>query len=273
MSRTKVNAAKRQKVFFEADGQELYDLVIGNLVPLHGAMIQVFETLIRTHCSKSSVSQAPVSFLDVGSGTGTESLWVAREFPNARITAVDPSARMNAIFTRKLALLEEGDHSLASRVSIKQEDFLKPKRASFLSNRANSFDVIFSIFAFHHFKHREKAAAYRRAFSMLRPGGVFINGDLFGYESKTLAALALDHDLKHIEECFEEKEALEKRHGNRLALNNLRQKWLEHYKKDNITEPIEGISGQVSLMTDAGFKDAACPFRYWQVGLVVAFKR
>jgi SAM-dependent methyltransferase len=272
MLRSKDTTAKRQEAFFEADGQELYDSVINGLVPLHPEMLRVFETVIKAHCKRCHAPNSPMAFLDIGSGTGTESLWAAREFPNVSVLAVDASARMNAIFKRKLAIIKGVDASLAGRIKILQEDFIAPRRGSLLAKQTEIFDVAFSIYVFHHFKHEEKVEGYRRAFSLLKPGGLFVIADLYGYQSPAFASLALDWDLNHIETCFDDLQAAEHRYENTLVLNDLRQKWLDHYRNDNITEPIEGEVGQLALLEKAGFKHAACLFRYWQVGLLVAVK-
>jgi SAM-dependent methyltransferase len=272
MRRSKNTVAKRQAAFFEADGQELYDSVINGLVPLHPEMLSVFETVVKAHGKRCNASMSPLAFLDIGSGTGTESLWAAREFPSASVLAVDASVRMNAIFKRKLAIIKGVDASLARRIKVLQEDFIAPRQGSLLARQTEVFDVAFSIYVFHHFKHAEKMEGYRRAFSLLKPGGLFVIADLYGYQSRAFASLALDWDLNHIEKCFDDLQATEYRHENTLVLNDLRQKWLDHYRQDNITEPIEGETGQLSLLQKVGFEHVACLFRFWQVGLIVGIK-
>ena len=145
--------------------------------------------------------------------------------------------------------------------------------------RKYGFDLVVSGFAIHHFSRSQKVLAYQRIYDVLGRGGVFINGDLFSFQSIELARAALDYDLNWIREQFE-KNAQKGIVGiSSQKLQALKKNWLIHYQHDNRPEPLEdaydsktGLRGQFKTLVKIGFDQVECPFRYWQVGVVWAKK-
>jgi SAM-dependent methyltransferase len=100
--------------------------------------------------------------LDLGSGDGRLLGLVKRARPEVEAVALDFSDTM-------LDRLRERFGSDA-RVSICAHDLSQP-----LPEALGTFDVIVSSFAIHHVEHPRKRALYTEAYSMLRPGGAFLN--------------------------------------------------------------------------------------------------
>src|SRR5207253_2150326 len=63
---------------------------------------------------------------------------------------------------------------------------------------SGGYDMTLSAFALHHLTTSEKREVYQRIHDVLKPGGLFINADLFTYHSPTLARLATDFGLNWI---------------------------------------------------------------------------
>ena len=131
----------------------------------------------------------PVRIVDVGAGSGTLSLAAMERWPNARVVAVDPSARM-----LDLAKAAAGERGLDDRLQTEVGD------AGRLPLADASVDVAMTTFVLQLVPNR--SAAVREAFRVLRPGGTFAcltwraNEDPFEAVSAfELAAEELDIDL------------------------------------------------------------------------------
>ncbi len=115
--------------------------------------------------TKSAITAAlpdgSVRILDLGAGTGLELFSLFARFPRAEVTAIDLCAEM-------LARLAE--RPFADRVSIICGDF-------FTADLGTGYDAVISTSALHHFTSNDKLMLYRRVFSALRAGGIFINSD------------------------------------------------------------------------------------------------
>jgi ubiquinone/menaquinone biosynthesis C-methylase UbiE len=88
------------------------------------------ENLAPLAAAVLTVEREPERILDIGCGTGAATLFLAREFPRARIRGVDISAAMIRRATSKIGLDPE------ARVAFRQGD------ASSLPWPGNSFDLV-----------------------------------------------------------------------------------------------------------------------------------
>lgn len=111
-------------------------------------------------------------FLSAGAGTGAEVLTLGKQFPSWRFVAVDVSIDMlNACQSRAC---EQG---MIDRVT-----FFNGRLQDYKSTI--QFDAASSIFVSHFIKdRREKSEYFRSIAASLRPGGLFILADLFGYKN------------------------------------------------------------------------------------------
>ncbi len=88
------------------------------------------EHLAAFAAGLTHVSPAPERALEIGTGTGTGALLIAREFPQARVRGVDISEPMIAVARKRVGLDPEG------RVAFKVAD------AADLPWEAESFDLV-----------------------------------------------------------------------------------------------------------------------------------
>lgn len=252
--------------FFDEQNDELYDEILKDLVPGLEHIDAAFITVLRA----AIPIDRPAAILDVGAGTGRNSLLAAEHCPETtRIVSMDCSAAMLNGFRRKLRAA--ANVTRAHRFKLLEDDFLAPQD-SMLTDAAQ-FDAVLSFFTFHHFTHEQKQSAFQRAYTLLKPGGIIINGDLFSFENPTLSKYALEYDLAFIAKNMEQR--IGKVSGaaeEKQQLENLRHEWLDHYRTMNRTEPIDGASGQQAMLTNIGFERVCCPVRLWQAGVLVAYK-
>jgi len=126
--------------------------------------------------------------LDIGCGTGLLSLTFLRK-ADCRVTGIDVSGEMLSYFEKKIAGL-----SLSGRVHCTVGD------AASLKFKDEAFDVIASTVAMHHI--RDKEPVIRNIFSMLKPRGRFVLGEL---DMDTTGELTDVRRLKRILAFFNEE--------------------------------------------------------------------
>ncbi|MEM9173962.1 MAG: class I SAM-dependent methyltransferase [Myxococcota bacterium] len=127
-------------------------------------------------------------FLEVASGCGTATRFVAMAFPEARITCVDLSHPYLRAARRRLARFE--------RVGFMQGD------ATDLDLRDGRFDAVFSVFLFHELPGGERARVLSEAARVLRPGGLHVVADSLQYGDVPDLDWALDAFPEQFHEPF-----------------------------------------------------------------------
>lgn len=271
-----------RKLFFAELDAGMYDQTIELVVPLYRLMHETLIQLLRNHFEDF---QASITVLDIGSGTGAETIGVLEEFPNANVVAVDLCGPMHTQLRKNFLAHFGSQIRFEERCTVIEGDILgdecQPERLKALASGSDGYDVVISAFTIHHLTQSEKARVYRRIHEALVPGGLFLNGDLFSFQSNRLARQALKFDLDWIDSRFDAPEPeFASAKGVRLdQRTELRDRWKEHYTEHNITEPVESsidakghAVGQASLLAESGFSEVAVPFRYWQVGILWAVK-
>jgi SAM-dependent methyltransferase len=103
--------------------------------------------------------------LDLGCGTGAVTRRMLERLPDARVTAVDPSAQMRDLCAQRFG--EDGRVEImeGSGVSLPVGD--------------GACDCVTSNLALHHLPHEDKAACARELARVLAIGGKFVYGDHF----------------------------------------------------------------------------------------------
>jgi len=277
--------SQKQQVFFYAEKEaEMYDDTIDLVVPQYRLLHDTLLHLLEVHFAGKGLGTSDVSatILDVGSGTGAETIGILRRFPKVRVVAMDFCAPMHREFEANC--VNELGASALDRVETVADDILgdggRPESLrSHLPEemRNGGYDAVVSTFTIHHLNWAQKEEAYRRLYDVLADGGVFINGDLFSYASPTLAEHAQQFDERWIAEQFDAPSSEFKAGGSIPSekRQELKKLWLEHYRCYNKLDPLDcdphaWIDGQARLLRQIGFREAGCPMRFWQVGVLWA---
>lgn len=274
--------AARRDLFASEFMSGMYDETIRMVVPSYDYVHHLLLALLRENIARSASTceRASPLILDVGAGTGTETMAVLAAYPSAFVVAVDVCRPMCDLLEAKLGDQESfvGRYLVHCADIVGAECSVRLLRRSVSTSKPRYFDAVISAFALHHLSHQEKRRAFRRIAGVLRPGGLFLNADLFSYQDKALARLALSWDLEYIKREFRTSGCgLDSENRERLIAH-----WTRHYETDNLTEPIEDTHssetvekirpGQASMLRDAGFRTVAVPFRQGQLGLLWARK-
>jgi trans-aconitate methyltransferase len=123
-----------------------------------------FETLV--HVVKANTPN-PLAILDLGCGTGSVMQEFSDAFPAAELMGIDFDFTLLSLAKERLA-------KDSSRVSFIQADLRKTDWAEGVSGR---FDGVLSATALHWLSDGELATLYCRIYSILKPGGIFLNAD------------------------------------------------------------------------------------------------
>lgn len=111
---------------------------------------------------------AKIAILDVGAGYGALTSFLLSEFPNAQAVCHDGSAEMLALGRKRMAKLK-------GRVKFVQSDLSK---AGWSRKITEPFDAVVSSIAIHNVREHETIRAiYTEIFSIVKPGGCFLNLD------------------------------------------------------------------------------------------------
>jgi len=277
---TESAAQRRCALFYAESAAGIYDASIDLVVPQYRTLHETTFRLLHDHVQASWSDPAAFDgwVLDIGSGTGEEAVRLLTAFPQARVVAVDLCAPMHDVLRKKARAATCLDRCTTVLGDIVGKECAPAalRKVLPLPDRKDGYHAAISAFALHHLEHGEKRRAYQRVYDVLRPGGLLLNADLFSFQSKDLSTRALAFELSYIEEYLggENVESLLSRRVRRKLTTG----WLEHYRVYNRLEPIEDAPsgkrppGQARMLLDAGFREVAVPYRYWQTGILMAIK-
>jgi ubiquinone/menaquinone biosynthesis C-methylase UbiE len=184
-------------------------------------------------------SSENIQILDLGVGTHK----IVEMFPNASVVAIDAAEMM--IDKAKIRLKEQ-----LGQITFKAVTFQElPDKVKDVAG----LDAIVSAFALHHLLREEKLKLFQYVHSMLKPGGWFVNCDIFNavdpanealyrrllYKGTQERSRSLKHEEKSLDYIASEYTSKEKRDG------------------DN---PLS-ITEETQLLTEAGFRMVDC---FWK---------
>lgn len=218
---------------------------------------------------------APVGWvLDIGSGTGRESLALLKEFSELSVVAVDISKKMNERFRQNFTRMfgEDGQERVKLlRADITALPDVETQITALLpSGYGCKFSCVISAGTFHHFPDAARIGVFEMASRLLRTGGVFINGDLYAYDDPGITEFALQMAKDWIAYQFDHPPRDVKDRLSGRVLAKLKKQWLTHYDNDNIHR---ALSKDYQLLKDLGFGNIAVPFRHGLLGLLCAQKQ
>lgn len=159
---------------FEGEARDYDDLVL-RIIAGYQEQHQVIAGILKDRHTSHPIAKA----LDLGCGTGALSLIILDLLPEVELTAMDFSAKMLAACDEKIS--QQGKTASMAEADIATADL------------GFGFDAIVSGLAIHHLDDKDKALLYQRIATALKPGGIFINRDVFsGETAQETASNALD---------------------------------------------------------------------------------
>jgi tRNA (cmo5U34)-methyltransferase len=265
----------------------MYDRTIDLVVPRYRHLHNKMIGLLKNHFKYAGHSE-PSVVLDIGSGTGTETIGILEAIKDVRVVAVDLCPEIQEVHRRRMQELDRSARtSLTRRCSLVCGDVLTDLKSAkavlrlLPEDSPALFSVIVTSLTVHHFSHRQKQQFYHLVRGLLKPGGLFVNADLFSYANAESYAKALQFDLNWMRAQFEKpsKAFAQSRELSLARRKELLDLWIKHYELDNRLEPIEDPLtgrrrrvGQARMLEKAGFRDIRVAYRFSLSGILVAHR-
>jgi SAM-dependent methyltransferase len=286
-----VDNQKQMAFFYAEQDAACYDDTVEMTQRFYWQFHDVIADLFRYHFdawTPETAASVVGSVLDVGCGTGVEALRLLDAFPSIHLIGLDFCQPMLEQLERKL-IAKYGTTEWRRRCTLSLVDILDERlRAetvlAVVPRVRGELQAIVTAFALHHYTAEDKLRAYRLFFDLLPPGGLLVQGDLFSFESPTLASYAQVHEERWIVDRFSHPgEEVRVALGTMAkTTEELQALWIEHLRKYNhplaieqgwsrdVTRDATPIDSEVQLLRSAGFLEIGCPYRYFQAGVLWA---
>lgn len=213
-------------------------------IPLAQEQLMVMMSILKSR------EQPVENFLDLGCGDGILGATVLGEYPSARGVLADFSEPM---LEQARLLLKE----YAGQLAFENLDYGDPAWVDRISSEG-PFDAVVSGFSIHHQRDVRKREIYAEIFSLLKPGGWFINIE----HVSSAAQLNIDLFERHYTSA---RHAIEKQNGGTRSLNEISAEYKTRPDKDaNILAPVEL---QCDWLREIGYEEVDCYFRIYELAV------
>lgn len=190
--------------------------------------------------------------LEIGCGTGLSTLSLLSQRENLHLRAFDAS----------LVMLEQARENLAEYVNAGRVEFIESDALAFLQQQPDaSIDIVASNYTIHNFLHDYRDKVFAEILRVLRPGGLFANGDRFAMDDRAQHLASTQADVRHWFKAFTE-----------LQRHDLLEDWIVHLLSDESPDHIMYSSTTLSTMRSLGFADVRSSYREGVDMLVTAMK-
>lgn len=209
-----------------------YDSERRRLIPCFDDFYGTIGEMMVRYCP-----DAP-QILDLGAGTGIVSETIAKRLPAAQFYLLDASADMLAQASKRLA-----GFSFQTGVQSLTEDLPE-----------GPFHAVVSALAIHHLRDEDKRFLYERIFSVLAPGGIFLNAEQIAGHSAKLQTL---FESVHLDQA----RALGSSEAEIAGA-------VERMRHDRCIP----VSDQMKWLEEIGFEDVDCFYRSFRFAVFGGWK-
>jgi tRNA (cmo5U34)-methyltransferase len=184
--------------------------------------------------------RAEIDALDIGCGDGITADVILASRPNVALICIDNEPRMVESARKNLA-----EWTRARFVTILQADALGYLRET----EDARFDVVASAFTLHNFSQAYRESTVREIFRVLKPGGVFINGDKYAPDGQEQFT-ALGVQLGRFFDAFVP-----------LGQYELLKEWVLHNVADQAPDRVMKEKESLDAMRQVGFVNLEILYR------------
>ena len=232
--------ARTDEVWKESAHAAIFLEGVRGAIPLAAEQLDIMVRLIAAD------SQPMGRFLDLGCGDGALSAAVLGRFPNAEGVLADFSEPMLDAARRRFAQHAGPLHFISA-------DYGVPAWTKFVEPWA-PFDAIVSGFSIHHQPDSRKREVYAEIFSLLRPGGIFLNLE---HVSSPAAWIVSVYDELFIDHLWPF-------HAGRTRAEVEEQYYQRKDQGANILAPLEL---QCDWLREIGFTDVDCFLKIFELAV------
>jgi tRNA (cmo5U34)-methyltransferase len=178
--------------------------------------------------------------LEIGCGTGITTLNLLAR-PDVWITSVDNAPTM----------LAQARHHLADYLTFQRLQLVENDALSYLAGQADaSLDVVASAYTLHNFLEPYRNLVLAEIFRVLKPGGVFINGDRYALDDSLMHLHATQEEARHYFRTF-----------IRLNRIDLLEHWIIHLFSDESPDHVMRLGTAMDTMAAIGFDPVEVHYR------------
>jgi len=222
----------------------------------HRAAIPLAQEQIGVMISILKSRPEPVEcFLDLGCGDGILGVAILGEYPSSRGVLADFAEKM---LEQARAQLKE----FTSQLDFENLDYGEPAWV-WRMQAYGPFDAIVSGFSIHHQPDARKREIYAEIFSLLKPGGWFVNVEHIA----PAAQLATELFNNHIVEGYY---AIERRNGGSRTREEMANVYLN--RPDREANKLLSVDVQCSWLREIGYDEVDCYFRIYELAVFAGRK-
>ena len=213
-------------------------------IPLAQEQIGVMMSILKTR------TQPVENFLDLGCGDGILGAAVLGGYLSAHGVLVDFSEPM-------LAQAREQLKEYADQLAFENLDYGDPAWVKKIQPYG-AFDAVVSGYSIHHQPDARKREIYAEIFSLLKPGGWFVNIEHISSKAQT----SIDLFERHYSSV---RHAIEARNGGARTFEEVRQEYATRPDKAaNLLTPVEL---QCDWLRAIGYEEVDCYFRIYELAV------
>ena len=213
-------------------------------IPLAQEQIGVMMSILKSR------TQPVENFMDLGCGDGILGAAILGEYPSSRGILVDFSEPM-------LEQAREQLQEYSGQLTFMNLDYGDPAWINVIGTKG-PFDAIVSGYSIHHQPDIRKRQIYEEIFSLLKPGGWFINIEHVSSEAQLNIDLFEHH---YVSARF----AIEQRNGGTRTFDQLAEEYKNRPDKAaNILAPTEL---QCDWLREIGYEEVDCYFRVYELAV------
>lgn len=217
-----------ERLFSGSIGTEyqMLDLICPAVAAMSKRVGEFVATLPPTRTGSMNV-------FEIGCGTGRTTLALLRCRADLVVTAVD----------NEPAMLDQARDALSGFVDQGRAQLIeRDALTALLDLPAKSVDVVASAYSVHNFLETYRARVLAEIFRVLRPGGVFVNGDRYGLDDTAEHTRLTQEEVRHYFKVFS-------------AINrfDLLEQWVVHLFSDDSPDHIMRLGPALTTMRGIGF--------------------
>ena len=214
-------------------------------VPHHGELQNLIKDLIKKFVVKKKAKEIEV--VECGTGIGYTTLRIIEASKKIKLVSVD----------NELVMQEQAINNLSKfskRITYVNNDIL-----SYLKTLEDkSVEIFVSAMTIHNFEEQYRLDIFSEIGRALKPGGLFINGDIFNHQDR----------MTHVKNLTEQILAFDE--IDKVGRKDLKEFWIHHYLEDELKRMT--IENQIGVLAKVGIK-ASCTYTRRMEAIVAGNKK
>ena len=213
-------------------------------IPLAQEQIGVMMSILKSR------PQPVENFMDLGCGDGILGAAILGQYPSGRGVLIDFSEPM-------LDQAREQLKEYSNQLAFMNLDYGDPAWVNTIQ-ALGPFDTIVSGYSIHHQPNARKRPIYEEIFSLLKPGGWFINIEHIAAESQ----LAIDLFNSHL---IEARYAIEQKNGGTKTKQEIADIYMN--RPDTEANILLSVNTQCDWLREIGYEEVDCYFRIYELAV------